>query len=57
MGEMWGGGGEGEFNCYYPIKMENGCCEVKGGRGCTIIILLELIGFTLQSPSPHRNSN
>ena len=28
-----------------------------GGRGCTIIILLELIGFTLQSPSPHRNSN
>lgn len=25
-----GGGGrqEGEFNCYYPIKMENGCCEV-----------------------------
>ena len=26
-----GGGGERqerEFNCYYPIKMENGCCEV-----------------------------
>ena len=23
-----GGGGKGEFNCYYPIKMENGCYEV-----------------------------
>ena len=52
MGGDGGGGGERE-NSTVIIQSKWKMAAVKfRGRGCTIIILLELIGFTLQSPSP-----
>ena len=53
VGEMWGGGG-GRENSTVIIqsKWKMAAVKFRGGRGIPIIILLEQIRFTLQSPSP-----